>query len=76
MKRVIYILTVLLILISSSVLAQNPTFSLLDDKKGIYAIVRDGRGEAVEGFLRLSSDELHPLRLKLKTKTPSSRIKA
>jgi hypothetical protein len=58
MKSVICILTVLLMLISSSVLAQNPTFSLLDDKKGIYAIVRDGRGEAMEGFLRLSSDEL------------------
>jgi hypothetical protein len=57
-QRIIYILTILLMLIPSSVLAQNLTPSLLDDKKGIYAIVKDGQGEAVEGFLRLSSEEL------------------
>ena len=57
-KRFIYILTFLLMLISSSALAQNQTLPLLEDKKGIYAIVRDGQGEAVEGLLRLSSDEL------------------
>jgi len=48
-------------LTSSSVLAQNQTLSLPEEKeerKGIYAITRDTQGEAVEGFLRLSSDEL------------------
>ena len=57
-KRFVCILFFLLMLISSYALAQNSTFSLLKDKKDIYAIVRDGQGEAVEGFLRLSPDDL------------------
>ena len=58
MKRFIWILPLLVMLTSSSVLAQNRTPSLLEEKKSIYAITRDTQGEAVEGFLRLSSDEL------------------
>src|SRR3989304_4967016 len=58
MKRFIWILPLLVMLTSSSVLAQNRTPSLLEEKKSIYAITSDTQGEAVEGFLRLSSDEL------------------
>lgn len=42
-------------LLSSVALAQGPA---LEEKKGIYAIVKDGQGETVEGYLRLSTDEL------------------
>ncbi len=57
MKRYIY-LSALWALISTPLLAQNQGPSLLEEKKGIYAIVKDAQGEAVEGFLRLTSDEL------------------
>ena len=42
-------------LLSSVALAQGPA---PEEKKGIYAIVKDGQGETVEGYLRLSTDEL------------------
>lgn len=58
MKRCLYFLTIGAMLTSSSLLAQSQPSSLAEDKKGIYAIVRDVQGEAVEGFLRPSSDEL------------------
>ena len=45
-------------LTSSSLLAQSQVSSSAEDKKGIYAVVRDAQGEGVEGFLRLTSDEL------------------
>jgi len=42
-------------LLSSVALAQGPA---PEEKKSIYAIVKDGQGETVEGYLRLSTDEL------------------
>ncbi len=57
MKRCIYLAT-FWAFISTPLLAQNQGPSLLEEKKGIYAIVRDAQGEAVEGFLRLTSEEL------------------
>lgn len=45
-------------LASFFLLAQSQPSLLAEDQKGFYAIVRDGQGEAVEGFLRLNSDEL------------------
>jgi hypothetical protein len=61
MKRFIGILPLLVMITSSPVPAQNQTPSLPEEKeetKGIYVITRDTQGEAVEGFLRLTSDEL------------------
>ena len=58
MRRFICFMAFWAMLISSPLLAQNQSPSLLEEKKGIYAIVRDAQGEAVEGFLRLTSDEL------------------
>jgi len=58
MKRFIYFLPFLFVFILSFSHAQIQGSQLLEEKKGIYAVIRDGRGEAVEGFLRLSPDEL------------------
>jgi hypothetical protein len=58
MRRFICFMAFWAMLISSPLLAQNQSPSLLEEEKGIYAIVRDAQGEAVEGFLRLTSDEL------------------
>ena len=55
MKRGIFVLPMAFFLLSSVALAQGPA---LEEKKGIYAIVKDGQGETVEGYLRLSTDEL------------------
>ena len=58
MRRFICFMAFGAMLVSSPLLAQDLSPSLLEEKKGIYAIVRDAQGEAVEGFLRLTSDEL------------------
>ena len=58
MKRWTVILALLLMLFASLARAENPVPQALEEKKGIYAIVKDGQGDAVEGFLRFSSDEL------------------
>lgn len=55
MKRVIIVFIWGFLLISSPALAQNQADP---EKPGIYAVVKDGKGETVEGFLRLGSDEL------------------
>ena len=57
-KRFVCILTFLWVLIASHALAQNSALSLLKEKKDIFAIVRDSRGETMEGVLRLSSEDL------------------
>ncbi len=58
MKRSFSLLTLWAMLASFFLLAQSQPSLLAEDQKGFYAIVRDGQGEAVEGFLRLNSDEL------------------
>jgi len=55
MKRVISIFIFVFLLLSSATLAQTQA---TPEKPGIYAVVKDGTGETVEGFLRLGSDEL------------------
>ena len=55
MRRGILISTLGLLFLFSTAMAQSQTSQ---EKEGIYAVVKDVRGEAVEGFLRSSSDEL------------------
>ena len=55
MKRVMIIFTLGFLLFSSFALAQSQA---TPEKSGIYAVVKDAKGETVEGFLRLGSDEL------------------
>ena len=55
MKRVIIVFILGFLLPSSAALAQSQADP---EKPGIYAVVKDGKGETVEGFLRLGSDEL------------------
>ena len=55
MKRIIIIFTFVFLLLPSAALAQSQADP---EKPGIYAVVKDAKGETVEGFLRLGSDEL------------------
>ena len=55
MKRVIIVFILGFLLLSSAALAQSQADP---EKPGIYAVVKDTKGETVEGFLRLGSDEL------------------
>ena len=55
MKRVIIVFILGFLLLSSAALAQSQAEP---EKPGIYAVVKDTKGETVEGFLRLGSDEL------------------
>jgi hypothetical protein len=55
MKRVMIIFTLGLLLLPSTALARSRADP---EKPGIYAVVKDAKGETVEGFLRLGSDEL------------------
>ena len=58
MKRLILIWSVFIALLPSLSQAEPQTAPPGEEKKGIYAVVKDGQGEAVEGLLRFSSDEL------------------
>jgi hypothetical protein len=58
MKGRLYFLIMGAMFTPSALLAQSHSPSLAEDPKGIYAIVRDSQGEAVEGYLRLTSDEI------------------
>ena len=55
MKRAIIIFTLGFLLFPSFALAQTQA---TPEKPGIYAVVKDTKGETVEGFLRLGPDEL------------------
>jgi hypothetical protein len=57
-RRLMGIFIFMVLLISSYALAQDSPLSLLKEKKDIYAILKDGQGETMEGVLRLSSDAL------------------
>src|SRR4030043_1731169 len=58
MKRLMLIWSVFIALLPSLSQAEPQTAPPGEEKKGIYAVVKDGQGEAVEGLLRFSSDEL------------------
>jgi len=55
MRRIILISTLGLIFLFSTAMAQSQTAL---EKEGIYAVVKDVKGETVEGLLRSSSAEL------------------
>jgi hypothetical protein len=55
MKRGIFVLPLAFFLFSSVALAQGQG---VEDRQDIYAIVKDGQGETMEGYLRLGTDEL------------------
>lgn len=58
MKRFLFLLTLLLIPLSSLAQAQSQAPQIAEEKKGIYAVVKDGQGDTLEGFLRFNTDVL------------------
>jgi hypothetical protein len=59
MKRIIFFLCIFSLFIFSYSQAQDQSAQVTKDQKRIYAVVKDGRGEMVEGFLSLNSDEVN-----------------
>jgi len=55
MKQIFLVVALTLLLLPSHLRGQSPN---LQEKQGIYAIVKDGQGETIEGYLRFSTDEI------------------
>jgi hypothetical protein len=58
MKRIIFFACIFSLFIFSYSQAQDQSAQVTKDQKEIYAVVKDGQGETVEGFLHLNSDEV------------------